>query len=409
MILLKRVMTLALVFCLLLLLFASAEDMQPSSAQNVSSSPLALQYSEIDALVRSGNPTIRMNQNTIKTLENPDGVKAARDKIFTEAAKVQMGVNQMIAATNGAVSASLLELSYLASTLKAQGQQMSIPDEEQVERTALQLDQVNDTMVSIVQNLFLSYLSAERQLDELQNNLALVNKNLEVLTLRQELEQVTALDVSELALQKSTLSANITILESSLANIKGEINIQLGRPYDAVLNLVEPNMADTSYLDEIDFAADWQKAKEANYALKLQRLELADLDETEYEDQQYQTFQLQRENSVLQLQSDEENLRFAHKKAYDEIENNQQLAAIAEAEYQQAQQTLEVAQTKYDLGLISQVDLMNSQATVRTKENNWRTAQYNVLTAVLSYQSIVNGLTPASQSGGGFSSAESSY
>lgn len=381
-------------------LFASAAPEDGESPEQ-GTQELTLSYEDIESLVLSGNPTVRSNENTLKIMQSYDGMIAARNKLFTQAAKLDMSINQIITLSGGAASQNLLQLSYLSNALKAQAQQIEKPKDKDLEDLRLQLEPVNDLLVSVVQNLYLTGLSMEKQCASLKEQLYLLQRNVEVLELRLSLGQITELDLKTLQYQKTSAEAGLKNLENALVTIKGEINIQLGRSYDAPLTLAGLPEYDLTYAETVDRIADAETIKNQNFSLQVKRRELEDYDDVDDEDEKkYTTYQLERENKVLALSAAEENLRFSQEKLLIDIASKAQNITLLESECSLLSEKQQIAQTKFDMGLISEIELVQSKTELGAKEAECFTAKAEYINAVETYRWLLRGVEASASSAG---------
>ena len=326
----KRTVALLLIVVFILAAFASAAP-EDNSAGTQSVATLSLSYSGIEDQVLKNNPTVRSNNNTLENMNDPDGIVAARNDLFTQAAKIDMSVAGLLTASGGAASPNILQLAYAANALRAQGQILKAPDDDTIEETKWQLDQINYTMVTVSQSLFTTYLSMERQLDNMQKSVGVMNKTLEIMKLRYGFGQISILDLEAFQNQKASMGSGAQSLEVGLETLKGEINMQLGRAFDAPLELMPLPSPDFTYIEKIDRSADLLKAKGASYSLKLKQRAIKDADDTDFDDKQYDTFKRDYENKVLAVKTEEETIRFTQQKLLDAISEKKRTLVIEQS------------------------------------------------------------------------------
>ncbi|GEM_PF-3854810 len=391
----KRTAALFLMAALIFAVFASAAP-EDASKGTQTLSALSLSYEDIEDQVLKNNPTVKSNKNTLENMKHPDGLIAARNNLFTQAAKIEMSVSGMIAALEGKATSNLMQLSFAANSLKAQAQTMKAPEKEEIEETGWQLDQVNCMLVTAVQSMYVSYLSTERQLEDMRQSAAVMDRNLEAMKLRYELGQVTILDLEALENQRKSLRSAISSLESGLKTLKGEINMQLGRAFDAPLELKPLASPDLTYAEKLDRPADLQKAKNASYALKLKRRAIDDADDTEYEDQKYNTFKRDYENKVMDANTEEETIRFTQAKLIDAMDEKKRALDIEQDQLELEKDKLAVSELKYDLGEISEIDLLSARLSLGSQEVKVQNASDALSSAIQTYKWLLRGIYSSS-------------
>ena len=245
----------------------------------------------------------------------------------------------------------------------------------------------------------------EQQLEQsialLQKQYDLAVKQQDLAKLQRELGLVTDLDSTNSHISASQVAAQLNQTKDSLTNVKRAINVMIGRSANAELNIAPVEISTVisttpAYSDELV-----KTIKSKSYSLKtLQR------DINDYRDQAddlratgvtasdtYAAIDYQIELKKLEMKNSESDLADTVKSVIDEVKTTGETYRNNQMAYSAAQTTYEQTQLKYDLGMISALEMQSAEATLLKAATDNNTAAYNHYLANLKYQALTQGIT----------------
>lgn len=248
--------------------------------------PLLLTYAEIERLILENNPVIFQNRASLYALEHNDATNSMADALWEMSSQLSAMQRRLDGAAEalenasastpeiqgiyGALALNLRASSALVSstisTVKAQSAQMNV-SEDTIKTTKLNMEQAELQLVSGAQNIFIAYNAMARQVRDLARSRTYLEHNIEIMELRLKLGQISELDLLSVTGQLPQVISGIATLENEMENLRGEMNLMLGRAFDAPLEFAPLPAA---VLPEAEKRGENQKkALENSYSLKL--------------------------------------------------------------------------------------------------------------------------------------------
>jgi len=394
-----------LIFCLVFtgaMMFA-----EPASANAVQNqSTLRLNHADIEQQVRRNNPVIRNNTINEQGLNDMVGTPAMTNALID-------GQTALIAmqAQTSAVLAQIMAIETsepdpvrdgiimslrndIASTerdimqMSAQlDQAFSDPVRNSVSRGVMQIQNANRQIIWGVESMYLAYHTLTRQMQQTQESLESLDRNIEIMERRHAVGHVTARALQSVRATRTQLEAGITSMENELNNLKGQINLMLGRDFNAPLQIGSLPDADRDFLASRDTASDLRAARGSNSVINIARI---DMDEQARQGGE----RARRQEAIARntLESEERALPQRHESLSRAITDRLRNLELAEEQLEILEQTLAETQRRFDRGMVSRVDLLQAQSEVSLQEIRVQSADAELFGAIRRYEWFVRGL-----------------
>lgn len=240
-------------------------------------------------------------------------------------------------------------------------------------------------LTSNAQQQMIAYYVNQLQLELDQKNQELLNETYQSVQTQKSLGMATDVDV--LTAEENVRNANKAILDdqNTMENNQEKLFVALGWKHDdrpTVGSLPEP---DFNRIAAMDPAKDKEQAVENSYTMKInkRKLENAKSDET-------------KETLEKTIREDTQSIGASVTSSYQNV-----LAAKASLELKEAQaalqeKTMQTTERQYQLGMIGRLDYLRQNYACESAKIQAKTAKYNLLQAIQSYDWVLNGLANAS-------------
>ena len=367
---------------------------------------LRLDHADIEQLVLRHNVVVRNNAITQQGLNDMIGTPMMVDALIA-------GQNQLLAmqAQTSAVLASVMAvpsegpdpvrdgiimslMNDIAANerdimqMSAQIDQMrSDPVRNTFNRAVLQINSANRQIIWGVESMYLGYHMLNNQLLQARENLNTLDRNIEIMQRRQAIGHVTQRAVQTLRTTRSQLVAGIATMENELENLKGQINLMLGREFDAPIQINAIPEADREFLESRDSERDLRNARGANATLNIARIDMDEQSQLWGEPARRQEAIARNnyESEVRALSQRQVSLERAFEDRLTNLE-------LAEEQLELLEETLEETQRRFDRGLVSRNDLAQAQSEVTLQEIRVAAADAELFGAIRRYEWFVRGL-----------------
>lgn len=272
------------------------------------------------------------------------------------------------------------------------GVTISQPKQYTLDKAKLQLEQARMQLPSAAQSLYIQYNAMTDSLSDLRQDKALVDKSVEIAKVQFERGLISELDLLEKLSQQKSVDEGVSLMQTGLERLAGELNLLLGREYDAPLIIGIVPSPDTGYAERADTEADYAEAKKTNIAIRLR--ETAEEEARDISDDS-------RKNAVRLTALEESRFDMTFKNVYDTLNAKTRLYSIETESFEIAHKRLEAAKIKLERGLISAVEYQSEEAAYAKRRSKLKAAGYELFSAVQSCRWLLRGLSPdsASQSG----------
>ena len=340
-----------------------------------------LEWSEIPDLIKEYNADVIDNENSFKKDETT-AMNASEVKSYL----IRQANNYEDTATD------LEDVTGMASTaasMRALANSTRLSAEENVTDSSvirMGYDQKRDAITLEAQNYFINYYNLKLQREYLEKNYAYLERSYASAVAKQSVGMATETDVLNAKKTLDTAEAGLTTAKASESAAYKNLIVLCGWKYDSNAEIGELPAFDFSTIDAIDYEADKAKALENSYTLRSDRIKLSNVDSAD--DVEYVTSKYQR-----QLASDTSNVENTIKQDYDALITARNSWVTANTAFVLANDNLLTGARQLQLGTISAMDYAGIEESYRAAEKSLKAAEYSVYSAMITYQSAVNGLT----------------
>ncbi|HWP79300.1 MAG TPA: hypothetical protein VN446_01550 [Candidatus Acidoferrum sp.] len=376
---------------------AEAEDTQPAV--------YTLTYEELDAAVLAGSPDLKAAALQLDALKHNDALGDAGDAILSAIS----GMNGMTSAvsnalqglyedtegadltarnaTRVALEGVLALLTGNVTTLQSQVVGM-YPKDVVIEQTELGVEQAKAGVTAGARALFAAWHELSEQKAELALSAAALDRQIEELTLRQSLGQVTDLTVESLRVARGKLTLAAAAMDDAAADILCQLGMLLGRdPMEPLALAPMPGPA-AEFAAGRNLEADKKAALENNLALKLARLEYSNTKNPN----KYDAITKQRQAMRLKIEASETTVGYKLSKYLKDEAACARALEQAKAEAVLAAKQLEGENLKYEMGRISKAALQTAEEAAATAARAVKKAAREQLLAQVAYTQLVAGV-----------------
>jgi len=276
---------------------------------------------------------------------------------------------------------------------------VQLPNQKlELEKGILQVEMANKSIIWGAQNLYFAYGTLERQKDELERNLKLLDDQLYILEIQEDIGMVTSLDVSAVRNQREQLVLGIKTLENQIENVKGEFNLMLGQDFNTDLVIAEIPNLDESKVLEMDYEEDLETALKSSYSLKLQSYNYKIKDnslewaEDSGKSDEERAAELDFENAAINFEQEHKKIKLTFHKLYQNVKDKFSALEIENKNLEYQQQKYDVLNLKYDLGRVSKMEWEQGKAEYEAQMSKVETARQDLLQAWTQYNWFLRGL-----------------
>jgi hypothetical protein len=288
------------------------------------------------------------------------------------------------------------EISGLEITISGTKALLNPEDKEQLEDALREAENANDDMIRLkndtekiiaynVEQLYANILKMENELELVNKTYELNNTLLNVEKLKDNLGMSTPEDVKKVAITVSDNYKSIKYLKEQIELLRWQLNDLIGFEHNAELELVPFNVS-ISY-DNINYDKLLTKLKD-NYSVLIQKernlkdrkddLNDDDLDQDEYE---YDLVQVDIKKKQLDLEDEKMKLKTTVKNLIADLEAKKKKYQLSQIKMQNSYKTYEWDKTKFNLGMISAIQLKTSEISYLKAKNENLKAAYDYLDA----------------------------
>ncbi|MCL2201548.1 MAG: TolC family protein, partial [Oscillospiraceae bacterium] len=225
------------------------------------------------------------------------------------------------------------------------------------------------------------------QLNQTRENLDSLSRNIALMERRHAVGHVTARALQNARSNRTQLEAAIANMENELENLKGQVNLMLGRNFDAPLVIGNLPEAERDFMRSRDRARDLRSARNASVAIST-----AEMDINEQTSQWGENARRQEAMARNNLENEERTLSQRHASLIRAISDRQTNLELAEEQLELLEQTLEETQRRFNRGLVSRVDFEQAQTEVALQEIRVSAADAELFGAIRRYEWFIRGL-----------------
>lgn len=340
------------------------------------------------------------NKNASNTWRNQlDQLRYLEDKIAADPGNTVLIANKAALEANIAVTKAMM-----GTSENEQIKDAYTEAQDAYEDAITAKNESEESLLYQVEKVYTSILTTESQQKVLQKTSQVKNMNLRIERLREELGMASEADVDKAIVEASNTGQNVSSINDSLLLLKWTINDMMGRDMKTALSLTEFDVViDT--IPTYDYVV--QKAFDNSSNLKKQKRDLKqrkdDLYDDDVKDDSDKTDLVEKdiEGKEISITDTEINLKSKVKEYLDKLMSTKNAYELEKISFNNAQREMDWAKNKYDLGMISKIQLYGYELSYLDAESQLISAKYEYYHAKRAVELIEKGII-ANISGGGF-------
>ncbi|MCD8122872.1 MAG: TolC family protein [Clostridiales bacterium] len=338
-----------------------------------------LEYEEIADLIHEYNVTVQNNQYEYQQFLNDYGT--TRTDVSNEYLKL---ASDLESSKSGGDTASE-KVSDLQLELQAKSLREQADDNIEDSHTYyLTYEQAEDNLAMSAQSKFIAYYDYQLQLDEAEATQQTLEDAYNLMVLKQQAGTATQAEVLTALEAVQTQDNTEETLRQQIESTRQSLIVMLGWNGSDEPEIRDLPAVDLSAMETIDLEADQESAVENNYTLQI--------NQRKYENA---ATDARRDDLAKTIESNRKNIRVSVASAYQSLQTSRLSYEQAVSDQIAASRDLELAQQKWNAGMITQYEWNEYSVTAETKELAVRRAEIDLLQAYETYQWYVNGLASA--------------
>lgn len=340
----------------------------------------------------------QMTRNERRSLENSINSMGGSSMGDSSSAAIQEEIQKLVSDKyNGNLEAAKEDSEYKYLMLKlenaiAMEQSMAASMQSGLDSALAGIDQINDSLDDLKNNkddlnkamkdletqmrytaasLSLSAVQLEKSIAFLEDQIALADKSVQIAELQQKLGMNIVTDVEAQQANKKEAEKNLEDMKENLSIVKRNINILIGRNAGNPLEIVPMNLPVAIDPAPAYTEALIDKFVDNNYTLKTLERDKADLKDSVDSDmgsdeRQNVDYKVEAKNQEIknQEQAIEDNLKAMLAK----INSDGEAYKVSRQKYVTEKKNFEFTQKKYELGMISELQLRQAELSLKNAE-----------------------------------------
>lgn len=319
------------------------------------------------------------------------------EEIFSTQTKAQI---QTIEYVKALYKSNISSLEQQKESLESQLDEFDkFPSQElQLDKSIFQIDMATDSLVWGAKNLYLACNGLNRQRAEMVDNLELLDDQIDIVILQEELGMATSIDRVEISNQREEMIFGIKSLDDEIANIKRDLNVMLGRDVNKDFQIEGNFTPDEEAIAEIDYYDDLKAAKANSNAARLKEFDY----DIKYEDMKWiyeygssdelKSVKRELENVEVEYEEEIKNVKSVFSQIYYELQNKVDLLNKERKNLKLEKEKYEMLELRYDLEMISEMELKQGYSDYNAKENVTQDAEQELFQILLQYESLLEGM-----------------
>ena len=360
-----------------------------------------MEYDELPMLVEEYNPTYLNNQTSYRDNRTRDNAREMRDKQLDNAAEnlrsqaedmrdqaeALLGDPYMAAGMSSALPSMASAYSGLMSAA-AMTEQGALRTEQSAKASYVDsemesLDYQNNQKALIVQTqgLFASYNLTRKSVAAIAKNIELSQASLGALERQVQIGMATQAELLNARQALQAAQSTFTQTQATLESLRQQLCMMTGWQYNDQPEIQDLPRANQARIDAMNPDADSQAALENNLKLKYNRRALSNMSDGSAD----------KKNMERTIQNQEETIRANVRNLYNDALQKRIALQLAEAALAAENTSMNAANTKYQLGMISNLEYIQAQSSLLGKQIELETADMNLQQAIETYEWALKG------------------
>lgn len=340
----------------------------------------------------------QMSRNERHSLENSINSMGGSSMGDSSSAAIQEEIQNFIATnypTNPEAAKEDSEYKYLMLKLEnaiAMEQSMAASMQSGLDSALAGIDQINDSLDDLKNNkddlnkamkdletqmrytaasLSLSAVQLEKSIAFLEDQITLADKSVQIAELQQKLGMNIVTDVEAQQANKKEAEKNLEDMKENLSTVKRNINILIGRNAGNPLEIVPMNLPVAIDPAPAYTEALIDKFVDNNYTLKTLERDKADLKDSVDSDMgsdERQNVDYKVEAKDQEIENQEQAIENNLKAMLAKINSDGEAYKVSRQKYVTEKKNFEFTQKKYELGMISELQLRQAELSLKNAE-----------------------------------------
>lgn len=359
-------------------------------------------FANVERRMREGNLNILALQESVDMLESIDYADLQEDlrKQLNEIAKGQWYM--VLMGQSGTEAYKQMDKAYAA----VREQFDAIKDGEMQSDNAdsiRQLHHLQDQIILSGEATYVAVAAMEIQAASLQRQLEAANRTVEEMSLRYQLGQISALQLSQAKAGQSSLASGLETLRMNLKTYKAQLQMLLGAEMNGRLQLGAIPAVTAQQLADMDVERDLETSKSRSYDLYTAGQTLEDERETYKEAGDRYAYD-EKEMSFRQAKHTWQEAQFNYnntvqdyerrfRSLYDQVQDYHQVWQASQVSLESQKLSFAASELKYQQGTISHNALLTAQDDLSNAEEAVKQAANDLFSAYNTYcWAVQNGI-----------------
>lgn len=338
-----------------------------------------LEYSEIEDLIHEYNPTVANNNYEYKNFVDTYG--STNEEIASEYRSKASDILNNISGSDDAQS--VMSDAQAELSAKQLNQQADNNTEDSTTKS-LGYKQSEAQLVMTAKSYFIQYYSSQNELEAAKTRLSSLQSSLELTNAKVNAGILTDSDLRTAKKNVSDQESSVKKAEEAVEEARQKLIVMLGWSASDTPEIGTLPEVTAEMVNSIDLESDITKAKENNYTLSINKKKLSNAKDSD-------------NISVLNstIEGNEKSIAVSVNSAYQTLKNALMNLDTAKLSLSTEEKNMDTAEKRYQAGLSTRYDYSSEQYTLSEKQQAVKTAEYNLVSAYMSYESYVNGLANA--------------
>ncbi len=338
-----------------------------------------LEYSEIEDLIHEYNPTVANNNYEYKNFVDTYG--STNEEIASEYRSKASDILNNISGSDDAQS--VMSDAQAELSAKQLNQQADNNTEDSTTKS-LGYKQSEAQLVMTAKSYFIQYYSSQNELEAAKTRLSSLQSSLELTNAKVNAGILTDSDLRTAKKNVSDQESSVKKAEEAVEEARQKLIVMLGWSASDTPEIGTLPEVTAEMVNSIDLESDITKAKENNYTLSINKKKLSNAKDSD-------------NISVLNstIEGNEKTIAVSVNSAYQTLKNALMNLDTAKLSLSTEEKNMDTAEKRYQAGLSTRYDYSSEQYTLSEKQQAVKTAEYNLISAYMSYESYVNGLANA--------------
>lgn len=368
----------------------------------------------VAATVEKNNPTVQALRKTAAGIDTASAVSAqfaqqgvmlgaqiamyqsligGLEQAMEAAGKDQADLKAVYQAHIALLTAQSAGLEQVRDGLPAQEQAAVSQIEDAVYQLEKQADYVADQITQGAQTLLLTIRSLQYTGEQLDRQLAAVDRSMAVLEVQQQIGMAGALQVETARRQRDNLAMNADMLDGQIETLGNSLALLCGMDAASAVLPAALGQVSEAELRAMDLEKDLAAARKSSFIVWQKRDALRQAQNTYDKDIESTVHAVQAAEAALDAAQEE--LRAGFTTLFRTVQDKKTAVQAARTAAEQAARTLHTSEVKYRQGMISRLAYQQAQDEAASAAQAVETAELELLTAYQQYQWGRQGLVSA--------------